>query len=93
MWSNAPDFDAVQDTFRNLASVKAQIRLLQAEIDIRGNETKKNNPRKSYLLIEQFPDEYQKIAELEAEKERLEGQARFFDYHKDMYKSYGYVNR
>lgn len=92
-WDNPPDFDTVQAAFINLAVTKSKIKLLENEIAQKAMEIKKANPRKSYLIVDAFPDEHQRLAILESDREKLEGQVKFFDFWKELYKSSVFVNR
>ena len=92
-WDNPPDFDDVQKAFIDLAKVKSRIKLLENDIAQKGMEIKKNAPRKGYLIIDAFPDEHRRLAILESDREKLEGQVKFFDFWKELYKSSVFVNR
>ena len=92
-WNNPPDFDDVQKAFIDLAKVKSRIKLLENDIAQKGMEIKKNAPRKGYLIIDAFPDEHNQLAQLESEREELEGRVKFYDFWKELYKSSVFVNR
>lgn len=92
-WNNAPDYDSVKEKFTRFASVKAQIKILEEEIEELAIPIKIESPRKPHLIRQACREQYMQLKPLYAEKEQLEIELRFYDYWKDMYKSFGYVNR
>jgi len=92
-WNNAPDYDEVKSKFMRFAAVKAEIKILEETIEELGIPVKKEHPRKPHMIREACKDQFDKLRGLYAEKEQLEIELRFYDYWKDMFKSYGFVNR
>jgi hypothetical protein len=92
-WNNAPDFEEVKTKFKRFAAIKAEIKILEEEIEDIGIDIKKESPRKPHLIRDACKEQYKKLSPLYAEKESLEIELRFFDFWKDMFKSYGYNHR
>lgn len=93
MWNEAPDFEEVQRTFLELGQKRAELRKLKASVQLAAIPIKKENPRKPYLVEEATIPLQEKIGILEAEIEVLEARRDFLNFHKELYKQYGYNNR
>ena len=92
-WSEAPDIDEVSEVFIGIGSLKARIKKLKVEIDIKSINVKKENPRKPVLVFEATQDMQKELTELEADLDILEAKRDFLLFHKEMFKQYGYNNR
>lgn len=92
-WSEAPNIDEVSEVFIGIGSLKARIKKLKVEIDIKSINVKKENPRKPVLVFEATQDMQKELTELEADLDVLEAKRDFLLFHKEMFKQYGYNNR
>lgn len=92
-WTDAPDIDRVHTVFTSIGSLKAQIKRLEVEIDIKSIAVKKENPRKPVLVFEATQDMQVQLASLQAELIVLEMERDYLLYWKDMFRQYGYNNR
>lgn len=92
-WNNAPDFETVREKFMRYAALKAEIKILEEEVEDLAIPIKIENPRKPHLIRQACKEQYSKLKNLYAEKDQIEVELRFLDYWKDMFKSYGFVNR
>lgn len=92
-WSEAPNIDEVSEVFIGIGSLKARIKKLKVEIDIKSINVKKENPRKPVLVFEATQDMQKELTELEADLDILEAKRDFLLFHKEMFKQYGYNNR
>ncbi len=93
LWNETPDADRVKEVFDRIGQIKAELKLRNLELDIKAIQIKKQHSRSPWLILESFPDDYRAIATLEAELAQLEAEKEFQQYHKEMYKQYGYNNR
>ena len=92
-WSEAPNIDEVNEVFIGIGSLKARIKKLKVQIDIKSINVKKENPRKPVLVFEATQDMQKELTELEADLDVLEAKRDFLLFHKEMFKQYGYNNR
>lgn len=93
LWTEAPNMDDVNQCFITVGSLKAQIKRLKVTIDEKSIDVKKESPRKPYLVLEATLPEQKQLAELEAELDIQQAKLDFFNFHKEMFKVYGFVNR
>jgi hypothetical protein len=93
LWSDSPDIDEVNEVFTRIGKIKAKLKLKQTELDLKAITIKKEKSRSPWLIMEAYPDEFRDIAALEAELSELEARKEFLQYHKEMFKQYGYNNR
>lgn len=92
-WSDEPNIDEVQQVMISIGKVKAQLKLLDNQIEQKSIKIKKEHSRSPWLIREDMPDFFEQKAELEAQLAELEAQKDFLNYHKDMYKTNGYMTR
>lgn len=93
LWNDAPDIDEVQNVFMRIGKIKAEIRLLEYARKEKAIPIKREKSRSPWLVDEACKFEDKQIAELESTLEELEARRDFLNYHKELYKAQGYVNR
>lgn len=92
-WNDPPDIEEVHNTFLKIGQTKAKIRRLKIKIDVKSIDIKKDTPRKPHLVLEATQKMQEELAELEAELEELEMKRDYLNFHKDMWRQYGYNNK
>jgi hypothetical protein len=92
-WNTAPDFEEVHAIFLEYGNVKSSIKIAETEIELETLEIKKNNPRKPWLIVEATQEKQTNLSKLIARKEELEQLVNWYNYWKEMFRSYGYNNR
>jgi hypothetical protein len=93
LWTDAPDINRVQEVFMEIGKIKARIKLLEYDIEQGAIPIKKEHSRSPHLVKEAMSDQYKLLAELEAQLSELEAEKDFMNYHKELFRQYGYNNR
>lgn len=90
-WKQAPSYDDVQTCFYAIGRLKARIKLLKSEIELSTLHIKRDNPRKPWLILEATEQQQRELTQLESELDILEADRDFYLFHKEIYKSKGYI--
>lgn len=101
MWNEAPDFDEVRQTFRELAAAKAELRVAELNLQIEQALMDRARPRTPHVRVIGIDDEsrerlrvlHLEVTKWRAEVDMHEANSTFLQYRKDMYKAQSYKDR
>lgn len=100
-WQEQPSFDDVKSALRQRASLTAQIRVLEYELQELQAKISLEKPRNTAVKIVGYDEETRmalqginhSIINLRCQLDDVEAEIKFGEYHKDMFKALAYRER